>query len=188
MPGRRPRPALRPAERVALSGLLAALAAAGGFALAGVPNVEVVSLLVFLSGHLYGAALGAVVGALGEGLYSGANPLGPPPPPIFAGQVLGMAIAGVAGGIVGALPAPRRGTVRAVIFGAAGVTVTLVFHLLTDAAYALVARLTWAYIVAGIPFYIIHLVTNAGLFAGAGPLVVDAARARLGGNGAATRA
>jgi hypothetical protein len=164
-----------------LGGLLAALAAAGGFALAGVPNVEIITLLIFLSGYLYGLGLGAIVGAVGEAIFSGANPLGPAPPPIFVGQVAGMCLAGMAGGVFGRLPAPSHRAARVALFATAGIVVTLLFHVLTDAAYALIARLTWTYILAGIAFSVLHLVTNAALFGLAGPAIVDAARSSLGG-------
>lgn len=171
---------LRPAERVAYGGVLAAVAAAAGFALAGVPNVELVTLLVCLSGVFYGPLLGIIVGVLGETVFSLGNPLGPAPLPLLIGQVLGMALAGAAGGLLGALALPRSRVPRAVVWGGVGAVVTLVFHLATDGAYALMTRLTWAYIVAGIPFYAIHLLSNAALFAVALPLIIDAAHARFG--------
>ncbi len=180
MPRGRLRSTLRPAERVAYGGLLAAVAAAAGFALAGVPNVELVTLVVCVSGVLYGPGVGVVVGALGEAIFSLANPLGPAPPMILLGQVAGMSLAGVLGGWMGGVSVPRARALSAIAWGGLGVLVTLLFHLITDATYALMARLTWAYILAGIPFYVVHLVTNAALFAVALPMVLEAAQARLG--------
>lgn len=182
-PGRL-RPTLRPAERVAYGGLLAAVAAAAGFALAGVPNVELVTFVVCVSGVLYGPGVGVVVGVVGEALFSLGNPLGPAPPMLLVGQVAGMAAAGVLGGGVGRLSFPRDRVLSAVAWGTVGVIATLIFHVATDGTYALMARLTWAYLLAGVPFYLVHLVSNAVLFAVAMPLVVEAARARLGPRGA----
>ena len=180
MPPGRLRATLRPAERVAYGGLLAAVAAAAGFALAGVPNVELVTFVVCVSGVLYGPGVGVVVGGVGEAMFSLGNPLGPAPPMLLVGQVIGMIAAGVLGGVVGRVSFPRQRVVCAVAWGSVGVLATLGFHVATDGTYALMARLTRAYILAGVPFYLVHLVSNAVLFAVAMPLVVEAARARLG--------
>ncbi len=175
------RATLRPVERVAYGGVLAAVAAAAGFALAGIPNVELVTLIVCLSGVLYGPLLGACVGGLAEAVFSLGNPLGPAPLPLLVGQVLGMAMAGAMGGALGALPWPRRRAMRLALCGAAGVLATLIFHVATDGAYAAIARLTWAYMLAGVPFYLVHVASNAVLFALAVPAVVEAVHARFSG-------
>ena len=47
-------------RRALLASLLIALTVAAGQALAGVPNIELVTLLVFLSGFLLGRRTGAI--------------------------------------------------------------------------------------------------------------------------------
>ncbi len=169
-----------PVERVALGGVLAALAAAAGFALVGVPNVELVTLVVFVSGYTYGRSLGAAVGVVGEGIFSVANPLGAAPPQVLLGQVAGMALAGVFGGVASRLPHPRSRALRAVAFGCWGLAATLAYHVTTDLASVAVIRVTPAYLLAGIPFYVVHVTSNTALFALCVPAVVDRISARFG--------
>ena len=71
-------------RRATLAGLLVALIVAAGYSLAGVPNVELVTLLVFVSGFLLGPRLGLAVGATSWGLYSLLNPMGAAVPPVLA--------------------------------------------------------------------------------------------------------
>ena len=87
-------------SRLAFTALFAALAAALGFAGALVPNVELITLAVFLGGVATGVGAGIAIGVIAEFVFSILNPLGPALPFVFAAQLLGMGIAGAAGGIL----------------------------------------------------------------------------------------
>jgi hypothetical protein len=86
---------------VILAALFIALSVALGFLLAGVPNVELKTLTVFVAGAFCGARLGCAVGAFSILVHTLFNPLGPAPAPLLAAQVASFVVIGAAGGIAG---------------------------------------------------------------------------------------
>lgn len=178
---------------IAIVALLAALVAALGFLLAGIPNVELVSLASFASGAAAGARCGAAAGALGLALYSGLNPYGAAPPPTFVSQVLGGALLGLAGAWVaararadaGPKPAARRWD-GPILLGAAGLILTLAYDGLTNYGTAVAigaAADPWPVLAGGWAFGVWHTVWNVGFFATLGPpLLAALARRRLLGS------
>lgn len=145
-----------------------------------IPNLELLTLVSFCSGVLLGARDGAMVGGLTEFLFTLFNPYGMAHPLVTASQVLGMALPGVAGGWAMRLGIPARGiTGRIAFLVPAAVVVTLWFDLLTNLASGLVYGQLGAILIGGIPFALIHVGTNALLFAVLGvPLVPVFARYR----------
>jgi len=158
-------------RRATLAGLLVALTVAAGFALAGVPNVELVTLLIFTSGFLLGPRLGPVVGAVSWGLFSGLNPMGAAVPPVLAAQIASGALVGLAGGVLGPilLKLPVR-WVSVLLCTVTGFLLTLVFQATVTAAAFLTfaddraAGAFWAFMVGGIVFTFTHLLWNTAVF------------------------
>ena len=66
-------------RKALLASLLVATAVALGYALAAVPNVELMTVTVFIAGYLLGAGAGVLVGMAAIALYSTFNPLGAAP-------------------------------------------------------------------------------------------------------------
>jgi hypothetical protein len=168
---------------VASLGVFTALVAALGFLLAGVPNVELMTLGAFVSGALLGAIRGAIVGAAAMGIYSSLNPYGIAPPPVFATQVAGLALVGAAGGALRERVTGRRtGTVAAVALGAVlGFGLTLLYDVLTNlgtawslGAYRDPRPILWG----GLAFAVWHMVGNAVIFAACAPPLFAALRRR----------
>lgn len=160
--------------------MFAALIAAVGFLLAGVPNLELVSLMTFVAGAATGARRGATAGGIGMALYSSLNPYGIAPPPVLATQVLGCALFGAFGGRFA--PRLRSSTMslprRALLFAIAGLALTLVYDGLTNYGTAIsigAARAPWPVIVAGLAFGVFHIASNTLLFAGLGPPLLSVA-------------
>ena len=89
-----------------LACLLTALMYAAGQALAGIPNVEAITLLAFTSGDLLGPLRGALVGGAGMGAHSLFNVMGATPPPVWITQIACYALVGFCGGAIG----PRAGS------------------------------------------------------------------------------
>jgi hypothetical protein len=153
--------------------MLIALAVALGYLLAAVPNVEAISAVSFFSGYLLGAATGALVGALSILLFSVLNPLGPAFPVVVAAQVLVMGTIGACG------HAWRRVIMlagKAEFFAAAfGAVLTLAYGVVADYGFA-VSMGRWRdplpVIAAGLPFSVIHIVSNGLIFGGTSALVV----------------
>ena len=81
--------------------IFAALAVGMGFSLMLVPNIELITVIVFLSGVTLGKGWGGLVGGTAIFIYSGMNPMGSGLsfPPLFFMQILSMIITGLAGGI-----------------------------------------------------------------------------------------
>jgi len=151
---------------IVVTAIFIALAVAGGMALVQIPNVEMITVTVFLSGMLLGAWRGTMVGAIAESLYSGFNPYGAAPPPVMVAQVLCMALAGASGGIVASAFKPRTPPIWS--FALAGFTVTLLFDLATTAGFAVMIGQSFkaflAALVFGTAFTVTHVATNTLIF------------------------
>ncbi len=176
-------------RRVIRAALFTALSVALGFLLAAVPNVELITLSVFLGGVFCGPRVGAVVGALSEALFSLLNPLGPALPPLFAAQIACFALTGLAGGLLAPLlrPAGRASVAASAL---AGFVLTAIYEALTNAATALIAlgprRLPegiGGVYAAGALFTAVHVGVNTAVFAAAVVPVVRVARAWRKGGG-----
>jgi hypothetical protein len=172
---------------IILASLFTALSVALGFLLAAVPNVELMTLTVFMAGLFCGARLGAAVGSLSIIVYSLLNPLGPAPAPLLGAQVAGFAVTGAVGGLVG----PRIARARAwgvAACAAAGFALTLLYDLLTTLGGAftvLGAAGFWrglrGVLLAGVPFAAWHVGINTAVFAAAVVPLVRSVRAAQGG-------
>lgn len=190
----------RPARRMAmrstrltlLACLLTALIYAAGVALAGIPNVEAVTLLVFLSGYLLGPWWGAVVGGVGMGAHSLFNVMGAAPPPVWIAQVVCYALIGLCGAWLGPRIARIEArTAQSIMAAITGVVVTFVYQLVVNVvsflAFAASVSL-WTYVWGGVVFAAVQLAWNAALFFVAAPpalRVLGRARRELSGKAAA---
>ena len=160
--------------------LLVAVCAAVGYAMSGVPNVELISAAIFTSGTLQGVRRGALIGAMAELIYAGFNPYGVSPLPLYAAQVAGMGIIGAAGGAVSPLLARQSRPLQVLLAGTAGLVLTLLYDVLTNSAVYLGAResSSWMAVVVGglsFPFPLAHAIGNTIGFA----LVTPAVRSAL---------
>lgn len=161
-------------RRLALAGMFAGLAWGAGY-VDSIPNFEFLTVILFAAGWVLGPLGGALAGALGEFLYSAINPYGSGlmHPLVLASQVFGMALAGVVGGLLGRSGIARP-ALRWLAVVASGVLVTLVFDLVTNLASGAVYGQWKATMIAALPFALIHVGTNAALFATVGVLLVRA--------------
>jgi hypothetical protein len=172
-------------SRLAFTALFAALAAALGFAGALVPNVELITLAVFLGGVATGVGAGIAIGVIAEFVFSTLNPLGPALPFVFAAQLLGMGIAGAAGGILAPHLARLSSGGRSLLLGVTGFLVTLVFDILTNLALGIHMGPILPTLIGGLAFSAIHLGANTVVFAvlGTGGLRVLESFGLLGRSG-----
>jgi uncharacterized membrane protein len=141
-----------------------------GYAFVYVPNVELVTATVFLSGILLGPKRGLVVGVLGEFLYSVLNPIGMAAPPLLVAQVVAMGTVGLVGGLFSAEELdPGPVWRRSLRFALVGLGLTFLFDLLTTSSFLVISGFSigklWAAMVYGAPFYAVHLLGNAVIFA-----------------------
>src|SRR5512140_3836003 len=116
-----------------LACLLTALVYAAGEALAGVPNVEVITLLVFIAGYLLGPGWGAVVGGAGMGAHSLFNALGTVAPPVWIAQVACYAFAGWCGAWIGPrIAALSTRTAQSLVAALTGVVLVVLYQLVVN--------------------------------------------------------
>jgi hypothetical protein len=151
-----------------LACLLTALVYAAGEALAGIPNVEVITLLIFIAGFLLGPWWGAVVGGAGMGAHSLFNALGTVAPPVWIAQVVCYAFIGLCGAWLGPrIAALATRTSQSLASAAAGIVLVLGYQLVVNvasfAAFAAHVPL-WTYVWGGLVFAAIQVVWNAALF------------------------
>ena len=151
--------------------IFSAIAVGMGFSLMFIPNIELITVIVFLSGVHLGIGWGGLVGLTAMGIYSGLNPMGSGLsfPPLFLMQILGMAIAGIIGGLVRPLIIGKKINLF-LIAGLAimGFIITLMYDLLTLLAYPMTAGLGFSGILAalfkGLGFTLLHEISNAVVF------------------------
>jgi uncharacterized membrane protein len=155
-------------RRLSYAALLIAAGLTGVYAET-IPNFELLTLVVFCAGVLLGARDGAMVGGITMLLYSLLNPYGPAHPVITAAQVIGMAVAGVAGAVFARAGLPRRpGALRAVTLAVVAILVTAAYDLLTNVATGLVYGQMRVWLIGGIPFSLWHIGWNVALFVALG--------------------
>jgi len=150
-------------------GFFIALSLALGFALAHIPNVELITLTIFISGCLLGKGKGVIIGMVAMTLFAFFNPLGPAVIPVAIAQVIGMGYIGFSGGIIGSrMKGIKSAWVRGTFLAVGGFFLTLFYDFLTNLAVALAFGLWerwYAVVIGGIAFSLIHIVSNTFIFA-----------------------
>jgi len=152
-----------------LLGLFTGTAVGVGYLLAGVPNVELMTLVIALCGGVLGAWSGLTAGMLAAVIYSLGSPFGLPVPLMLGAQALGLGSAGVLGSVVGnrVLVYHFKGRRLAALAGAViiGLGSTLIYDLLTNLAILGAFDLNARVVLAGaVPFALVHLGSNLIVF------------------------
>jgi len=163
-----------------------ALILATNYALIGIPNVKLMDLLVFIAGFRFGCLVGASVGVLSWCIYGTLNPYGFSLP-ILISTSLGEAVYGLVGGLLRiSIPNPMN-KVKWFAFslklGVLGFLLTFLYDLETNLVFAYTFGVPVPVALAmGVPFAVTHEVSNALLFALAGPPIVFALKKLKGGD------
>jgi hypothetical protein len=155
-------------SRIALAGLFVALAPAIDLLTAPIPNVELMSLVIFLGGAATGGLTGCFIGLAAEVIHSLLNPLGPAFPLVFSAQLLGMGLVGWTGGRLGPQVAGLGRAAALAALAGLGFILTAVFDVLTNLALGIHLGPVWPTLIGGIPFAIAHIVSNTVVYAGLG--------------------
>jgi len=154
------------ANAIAMRGMYIALVIGSGYALFMIPWIEFVSVLVYSAGYIFGRRDGAAVGMLSMGIYAFFNPIGASPIPLYATQVAGMGIIGFAGGCMSMTKAPFiRRNIREWTM-VTGVGLTALYDILTNLMITVVGVIPLELVfLSGMPVMVLHMATNAYLFA-----------------------
>ena len=159
--------------------IFSAVAIGMGFSLMLIPNIELITVVVFLSGLYLGIWWGGLVGMTSMAIYSGMNPMGSGLsfPPLFAMQIIGMSLTGIIGGLVRPFFFVKQFNVFLISsLAILGFTVTLIYDMLTLIAYPIAAGLGFSGILAalikGLGFTLLHEISNAIVFVVSIPRIV----------------
>ena len=159
--------------------IFCAMAIAVGYSLMMVPNIELITVTIFLSGLILNAFWGALVGLVAMGIYSGLNPLGSGLgfPPLFLAQLISMSLCGVIGGFLKPFFVTNRYNIsRLVLLGLSGFVVTLIYDVFTLISYPIFSGLgvvgVYAALVKGLGFTLLHQLSNVFIFIITVPRVV----------------
>jgi hypothetical protein len=168
--------------KIALMSTFTALAVVFGYMLAYVPNIEIFTLTIFLSGFILGNQwktvwLGMIVGLLSSIIFTFFNPLGASPPLLYLYQVFHYSCTGLSGGLVRQFlngkkyfkPEEDLYNYRVIVlFGLVGGIITFIFDILSTLFGGFVVSVTIDYFIAtyllGIVFTTIHLIGNVLIF------------------------
>ena len=175
------------ARKIALMGVMIALAIALKLPILSIPNVEFLSFVVFSSGFLLGAAEGLLVGTFVSLIYfTLITPYGLPPPPILAAQIFSMGLIGFSGGLAYRLTSAsssRGPSSRPILFvltaGTFGLALTLIYDLLTNLGVAVVVGQLWPVMASAVPFAVVHVVSNTVIFSVLSPALIKLSRIGL---------
>jgi len=149
-----------------LTALFAGTAAAAGYLLMLIPNIEAITAILFCAGYAVGIKRGILAAITAAILYFGLNPQGGFFPPLLIAQIIGIAAAPIAGFFYRSLPPGQIKKRIFLVFSA--LIVTLWYDLLTNISFPLVAGLGFkgitTMLVAGIIPSIIHISGNIIVF------------------------
>lgn len=149
-------------HKIAVVAILIALAIATNYAMISIYNVKLMDVIVFIGGFILGPLVGASIGVLSWTVYGTLNPNGFSMS-IWLATMFSEAIFGIVGGLVGKtrydLKSRRAGLCLS--FAALGGLLTLIYDVLTNIAwgYAFGPSIIGA-VVFGVPFSLIHVVSN----------------------------
>ncbi|MFX1259852.1 MAG: hypothetical protein ACFFAN_18535 [Promethearchaeota archaeon] len=163
----------RKSFRIALLSIFVALAVVVGYLLAFIPNVELFTVMIFLSGFIMGKKDGAIVGLMSSFIFVFFNPYGVSPLPLFAYQLIHYALVGVIGGFTCNFISKKEYFKPEedlyvfpviLIFAIIGAVITIVYDIISTLIGALIFYGTFeafltAYII-GLPFTTVHLIGN----------------------------
>ena len=124
--------------------IFCAMAIAMGYSLMMVPNIELITVIIFLSGLTLNLWWGALVGLVAMGIYSGLNPLGSGLsfPPLFFAQIISMSLCGLIGGLLKPIFFTKEFHAYQLFFLAVtGFFVTVIYDIFTLASYPLFSGL-----------------------------------------------
>ncbi|MFW9939910.1 MAG: hypothetical protein ACFFFT_02625 [Candidatus Thorarchaeota archaeon] len=159
--------------RITLISTFTALAIVLGYLLVYIPNIELFTLTIFLSGFILGKRDGMIVGFLSSLIFCFFNPIGASPLPLLAFQLTHYSLTGLLGALTNNFLNKRSFFTFdedlyifpvMIIFGVLGTMITISFQLFSSLVDVLLYFGTieefLPYFITGFPFTIIHIVGN----------------------------
>jgi len=163
----------RKSFRIVLISTITALSVDLGYMLVYLPNIELFTLMIFLSGFILGKRDGAIVGFFSSFIFVFFNPYGVSPLPLFAYQIGHYCLVGILGGITSNYLnkkdffKPEEDVYVfpvLLVFAIIGAVITFVYDILSTliGAIAIFGTLEtfWITYIIGLPFTTVHLIGN----------------------------
>ena len=166
--------------KIALLVVMASVAIASNYLLIGVVNIKFMDLIVFTCGYVMGSGFGGVLGILIWLVYGSLNPYGFE---VFmlATTMLMEGLIGITGGILQGtmnIGLNRKPDLRLAIIG---FILTLGYDIVTNIVSALTVGIPIPVaMISGIPFMLVHELSNAVFFGFGGPPLINSMRKLLG--------
>lgn len=157
-------------NNIVQAAIFTAMAIGLGFMFMFVPNLEFISVTVFLAGFTLGKKYGILVGATAILIYSAMNPLGSGLIyfTLLIGQIVAMALVGCIGALSVSILPQKINSILVTLSAVFGFIVALIYDGITTIAYPLSAGYnldeTIAYAISGLAFTFMHLISNAAIF------------------------
>lgn len=160
---------MRLSRRVSVISILTATCIGSGYALSGLPNVNLMDVLIFVSGYCFGLVIGSTIAVLSWLVYGTINPFGfgGIHLPVVAVSEIVYALFGSLARRYGVFANPSRSShyfsVSAAVMGFIS---TLLYDLFTNiaCAYTWYAGSIATAIIVGVPFTIVHEASNFVIF------------------------
>ena len=159
--------------RIALISTFTALAIVLGYLLAYIPNIELFTLTIFLSGFILGKRDGLIIGFLSSFIFCFFNPLGASPLPLLAFQIIHYSMTGLMGALMSGLLLKKKSFKSdddlyqfsiMVIFGGIGALITTSFQIFSSLVNVLIYFGTinefLPYFLTGSIFTAVHIIGN----------------------------
>jgi len=166
-------------KQISFVGVMTALCISSNYLMIGLSNVKFMDLLVFISGYVMGSTSGASVGILSWLIYGTLNPYGFNLPTLLA-TCIGESLFGLVGGVyrirnTNSMPSKALDRRRILLkksfwasnikMGVLGFLLTFSYDIFTNVVTGIVFEVPLAvYIIAGIPFTVVHEVSNFFFF------------------------
>jgi hypothetical protein len=166
-------------KNVILAALFIAISVVFGKMLETLPNIELISFSVWMSSYVLDREYSTVVGFLSFLIHSMLSPYGVAPVPLLLSQAVGGALIGFFGGSVIRSKKTKYSSSlpydRCLAYLGFGLLITFVYDALTNfggfAAFSENTSTLVAYMIGGLTFSVIHIVSNGIAFMLLTPLV-----------------
>ncbi|MHA2269246.1 MAG: hypothetical protein ACXAB8_15720 [Promethearchaeota archaeon] len=163
--------------RLALISTFSALSIVLGYTLAYIPNIELLTCMIFLSGFILGKRDGLIVGLLSSAIFVFFNPVGASPPPLLAYQLIHYSLLGLTGGLTRSFLKkktfykPKEDLYVfwvMLLFGILGGVITFIYDILSTLVGGFIVSLKFEYFLvtylSGMIFTSVHLIGNVLIF------------------------
>lgn len=162
--------------KVAIIATLVSLCIATNYALAGLPNVNLMDFIVFIGGFSFGPVVGALIGVFSWAVYGLINPYGFLLP-IYLATMFTEPIYGIVGGLIGkslaSIDFKGQHLKLCIMFGIFACMLTLIYDVVTNVVFAAIFAIPIILaVIFGVPFMFIHVFSNIVIFSlGSIPLI-----------------